>query len=589
MSQSHYIEDGELNERAVSAGGTIVLAVLAAKYVHASLAPWCLAAGIKKYTPELYDYVRIIECTINQPPAEVLKKIVKNSPRVVGFSCYIWNINETLALCAELKKANPELIIILGGPEIGCRAEQVLLENEQVDYVLAGEGEKSLPAFLNYIFEKKENNEHSINQVPSWIFGLCGRRSYKSIYQNPTDTSGGELISPLSAGYAQEVGGRIAYFETSRGCPYSCAFCLSGGGKPRLFDLDVLLPDLLKLSQSGTRTIKFVDRTFNANAAHANKILKFILENYGKGIPCGVCFHFEIAGDILREETFSLLKQMPKGAVQLEIGIQSFNEKTLQAVNRKVDSVLLHSNIQRLIAMGNMHIHIDLIAGLPYENIDTFARSFNKAYNLGAHMLQLGFLKLLYGSAMRENSHIYPCEYDKNAPYEVSETPWLSKVDFNLLHLIEDALSRTYNSGRFYLTLNYVLNASSMTPFEFYRGLGLAATGRGKSLDDYTALFQAYCLSLENVNPDTLRDFLVRDRLETNSTGILPLFLRRHSEQLKRSAIRLAASPETAPKKGVRRSIAILNSSSTICFVDYTAENKNPVTGRFALKELPLE
>ena len=183
-----------------------------------------------------------------------------------------------------------------------------------------------------------------------------------------------------------------------------------------------MFADLIKLANSNARTIKFVDRTFNANSSHANKIFRFILSSYGKEIPSGTCFHCEIAGDILNEETFSLLEQMPIGAIQLEIGIQSFNEKTLDAVKRKTNTNTLQSNIKRLVSMGNMHIHIDLIAGLPFENLDIFIESFNKAYELKAQMLQLGFLKLLHGSEMRNNPNDYPCEYDKLAPYEVKNS-----------------------------------------------------------------------------------------------------------------------------------------------------------------------
>jgi anaerobic magnesium-protoporphyrin IX monomethyl ester cyclase len=572
---------------------TVVLCALNTKYVHVSPAPWCLAAGVKAYAPELYGRIRIIEAHINQPTAEVLEQIVAARPAVAGFSCYIWNIDATLDLCRELKRALPDVVIVLGGPEVSYCAKDVLQNNEEIDYILAGEGEESFPAFLRTLFGCGNPNPIP-EEARHAVAGLCGRSPDGTIYESSPCVLDGITPSPLSAGYAQAIRGRIAYFETSRGCPYSCAFCLSGGcGKPRFFELNGLFDGLLRLANSGVKTIKFVDRTFNANAAHANRILRFILEHYGKDIPAGVCFHFEIAGDILREETFGLLEQMPPGAVQLEIGIQSFCEKALEAVNRKTNIALLQSNIRRLVDMGNMHIHIDLIAGLPYETLEIFAESFNKAYALGAHMLQLGFLKLLHGSAMRSQPQNYPCEFDEKAPYEVRCTPWISAEDLRLLHHTENALERVYNSGRFRQTAEYVLKASGKAPFEFYTGLGAASRNAGLdsgiSLDDYTAFFQEYCAALPGVDMETLRDNLVRDRLATNSTGGLPPCLRRDDELLARAVKRLSQAPETSPKKGVRRGVALLYGAKAVCWADYDPAKRNPVTGRWKLNEIPMD
>lgn len=570
--------------------GTVVLSVLNAKYVHASPAPWCLAGGIKAYARELYHRVRIVDATVNQPAAGVLGQIVAAAPCVAGFSCYIWNIDATLALCSALKQVLPHVTIVLGGPEVSYCAKEVLKNNAQVDYILSGEGEESLPAFLRAVCSKDKPEPLETQQI---IPGLCGRNIDGTLYENAPCVLNGVVPSPLTAGYAEAVQGRIAYIETSRGCPYSCAFCLSGRcGTSRFFELDAVLHDLLHLANSGTRTIKFVDRTFNANAAHANEILQFILEHYGKEIPPGICFHFEIAGDILRDETFALLAKMPMGAVQLEIGIQSFCEKTLESVNRKTNTAILQANIQRLVAMGNMHIHIDLIAGLPYENLTVFSEGFNKGYALGAQMLQLGFLKLLHGSAMRSYPQAYPCEFDQNAPYEVRTTPWLSAHDFDLLHHTEMAVDRVYNSGRFRMTADYVLSVCGKTPFEFYKGLGIAMQKVGVpwniSLDDYTAVLQEYCVSLHNVDEETLRDTLVRDRLSTNTTGRLPPCLYIQDARMAKVLKCLRLNPATAPKKGVRRGVALLYAAKSVCFVDYDSEQRNPVTGSFVLHEMPL-
>lgn len=572
--------------------GTVVLSVLNAKYVHASPAPWCLAAGVKTYAPDLYNRLHIVEATINQPISDVLARIAEAEPAVVGFSCYLWNIDYTLALCTALKQALPSVIIGLGGPEVSYCAKDVLRSNAQIDYILAGEGEESFPAFLTAVFAQ-DKPDLLPQQARKSIAGLCGRCADGGVYESAPCVLGGAVPSPLTAGYAEAVQGRIAYFETSRGCPYACAFCLSGRcGAPRYFALDAVLKDLLHLANSGTRTVKFVDRTFNANPAHANKILQFILAHYGKEIPSGICFHFEIAGDILKEETFDLLAKMPVGAVQLEIGMQSFCKKTLEAVHRKTNTAILQANIRRLIGMGNMHIHVDLIAGLPHENLTVFAESFNKGYALGAQMLQLGFLKMLHGSPMRSLPQDYPCEFDSRAPYEVRATPCLTAQDFALLHQAEDAVERVYNSGRFCLTAAYVLKASGQTPFEFYTGFGVAAHKAGVhwriSLDDYTAVLQAHCATLQHVDSEILRDYLVRDRLATNATGRLPPCLYRKDEQLIKVIRRLSANPLTAPQKGVRRGVALLYAAKAVCWVDYIPVEKHPVTGRWALNEMPL-
>jgi len=570
--------------------GTAVLCVLNAKYVHASPAPWCLAAGVKAYAPELSHRVQVVEAHIGQPLGEVLRQIVAQNPAVVGFSCYIWNITATLELTRALKAATPDVVILLGGPEVSYCAGDVLERNPQVDYILAGEGEESFPAFLRAVFAMDRAQPLSARQIP----GLCGRGEDGAVYETAPAVLRGAVPSPLTAGYAQAVRGRFAYLETSRGCPYSCAFCLSGRcGAPRFFDLEKAFQDLLQLANSGPRAVKFVDRTFNANPAHANRILRFILDHYGREIPFGTCFHFEIAGDILREETFALLAQMPPGAVQLEIGMQSFSEKTLEAIHRKTDTALLQANIRRLVAMGNMHIHIDLIAGLPYETLEQFVDSFHKGYTLKAQMLQLGFLKLLHGSDMRCHPQQYPCEFEETPPYTVLSTPWLSEEDIALLKHTEDALERVYNSGRFCLTAEYVISASGLSPFAFYTGLGRYARKEGvgwrTSLDEFTAVLQRYCASLDGVEEELLRDALVRDRLATNSTGSLPPCLYRQDAKLAKVMKHLSANPATAAPKGVRRGVALLYGAGTVCWVDYLPQHRNPVTRRWPLNEAPLD
>ena len=387
------------------------------------------------------------------------------------FSCYLWNIRETLRLAAAVKAARPGAYVVLGGPEVSYNAGEVLAENPQVDYILSGEGERSVPMLLASLAAGRKPEE-AAPPIP----GLCARG-----FLSAPCVEEGTPPSPYAPAYLENLRGRIAYLETSRGCPYACAFCLSGRcGKPRWFPLEQAKRNILTLARSGAHTVKFIDRTFNANPAHANAILAFILKHYGRDIPAGVCFHFELAGDILREETFALLEQAPPGAFQLEIGMQSFCEKTLAAVRRKTDTGVLKQNIRRLVAMGNMHVHIDLIAGLPHEDLRTFGESFNTGYALGAQMLQLGFLKLLHGAAMREEPEEFPCVFSEGPPYEVQKTPWLSPEELDVLRAAEDALERCYNSGRFLETAAYAMAAAGLSPFVFYCRLGAAGARHGE-------------------------------------------------------------------------------------------------------------
>lgn len=576
------------------------LCALNAKYIHSSLAPWCLAAGMAAFAPELR--AQVVEGTINEPQGAVLARILAVQPDAVTFTCYLWNIRETLALAADLKRVRPKTAVVLGGPEVSYCAQQVLQEHAQVDFILSGEGETSVPALLKSLAagvcpKPEEGGEAlgaegvappaEVGRVP----GLCGRRANGTPYASAPCVLTGPAPSPYTPAYLAALNGRIAYLETSRGCPYSCAFCLSGRcGNPRWFPLAQAERDLLALANSGASTVKLIDRTFNANPAHANALLRFLLAHYGGDIPAGVCFHFELAGDSLREDTLELLTAAPAGAFQLEIGMQSFCEKTLTAVCRKTDTALLQKNIRRLVAAGNMHVHIDLIAGLPYEDLATFAESFNTGYALGAHMLQLGFLKLLHGAAMREEPQRYPCVFCTDPPYEVESTPWLSKDDLAVLHEVENALERVYNSGRFRETAAYLLGALGLAPFALYRALGAAGARLGAHhvpLDAYTAFLYEWGSAQPGVSRAFLRDALVRDRLATNPTGRLPACLQVPDARLSQSVKALAARAETAPQPGVRRGVALLYGAQQVCFVDYT--QKNPVSGRYLLHVCPID
>lgn len=558
-----------------------VICCLNSKYIHSSLAPWCLLAGVRAYS-QYAGTVQVVEGTVNEPMSAVLERITENAPQVIGFCTYIWNVTEVLALSKALKQQNHAVRIVLGGPEVSYRAKDVLENYPFIDFVLSGEGEKPFAQFLDALTKQSDL---------SAVGGLCYRTGdtfHISEPYLPTE----EPVSPYVAEYLQTLRGRIAYLETSRGCPYSCAFCLSGRcGTVRFFDLERAKENLLLLANSGAQTVKLVDRTFNADKRRAYALFSFIIENYGGKIPNGVCFHFEIAGDILDDCLIEVLRTAPAGTIQLEIGLQSFNETTLAAVNRKTDTNRLIENIKKLIAPRNIHIHIDLIAGLPHEDAESFADSFNRAFALQPDMLQFGFLKLLYGAPMRENPTEYPCVFSETPPYEVQSTPWLTAEELAQMHRTEDAFDRTYNSGRFRRTADFALQACGISPFAFFSRFAdwLSETNRQTQrtpLDMYSEYLFLFLTEHLHLDAAAVRDKMVCDRLATNASGVLTRFLQRQDARLKGIRTALQVNPNTKTQKGVKRAVAILYTENRAVYADYTVPN--PVTGAYTLHFIPF-
>ena len=547
----------------------IIIACLNSKYIHASLAPWCLLSGVRAFGDASVN-AKVMEATINSDINTFAQQIVEAKPDVVSFSSYIWNIEKTLEL-SEIIKAKTGCTIILGGPEVSYRAKDVLEKYSFVDFVLSGEGEKSFPEFIDALLNKGDFNN---------VSGLSYRDN-GNIISVPEEECTETPPSPYNEEFFDNLKGRISYIETSRGCPYRCAFCLSGRcSSLRFFDIDQVKNDILRLAVSGTKTIKFVDRTFNAKADRANEILEFILSNYGTKIPEGTCFHFEIAGDILKESTMEILSKAPKGVFQLEIGMQSFNEETLKAINRKTDTKKLIENIKKLISYGNMHIHIDLIAGLTGEGIESFERSFDIGYSLKANMLQMGFLKLLYGAEMRENSEKYPCEFNPNPPYEVTSTPWLSNDEIQALKKCEDALERMYNSGRFLFTLDYLLTECDFTPFKLFMAFGNEIDGNKMSLSDYAV--HIYYYFKEYADPERLRETLICDLLSSSSALQIPEIFKIKNDPLYKKVKKLFTEDKTNLNK-----IAILYKSKKVFVVNQWSEKD--FNGRYESKLYDLE
>lgn len=525
----------------------VIIACLNSKFVHASLSPWCLLAGVRALAKTPCDAF-VMESTINGDMQVFAESIAAERPDVVALSCYIWNIQKTLDVCRFIKQ-HGDCKIVLGGPEAAYRPKDILAKYDDIDFVLSGEGEWAFPSFLDHI-----------NGELSRVCGLSYRQNGDVITvpeREYTDTP----PSPYCDEFFENLHGRITYIETSRGCPYRCAFCLSGRcSSLRFFDLSQVKRDILRLAASGTQTVKFVDRTFNANAERANEILTFIKEHYGKEIPVGVCFHFEIAGDILKDSTLAVLSSMPVGAVQLEIGMQSFNEEVLKAVNRKTNTKKLIENIQKLMRFGNMHIHIDLIAGLTGEDMDSFKHSFHIAYSLKAHMFQMGFLKLLHGADMREDPEKYPCTFTDEPPYEITSNAWLSADEIRVLKKCEDALDRLYNSGRFLSSLAYLTEEVGISPFDLFCEFGNAVDGNRMSLTAYTEAF--YEFFGDRCDKNVLREHIVCDLLCCSSATQMP------AAWVSRDAFYKKAKRWFTQKAGVPVKIAVLPALRQVLAVD---------------------
>ena len=552
---------------------------LNSKYIHSSLAPWYLFSAVKEMQDEKIE-AEVIEGTINEPDETIINRIENSKAEVLGFCCYIWNIEKVERIAAVLAEKNKGIKIFFGGPEVSYRPEDVLKRLKFVDAVICGEGEWPVPEYLKaLVYGNAIRNTE----------GICYREDEK-LFINEPFVSLKDPPNPYTDEYFTGLNGRIAYFESSRGCPFSCAFCLSGRcGNVRYFPFEKMFNNLIKLANSGTRTIKFVDRTFNAHHERTNMWLKAILNEWGKSIPKNVCFHFEVAGDLLKEDTLEILESLPVGMVQLEIGLQSFDAHTLAAVTRKTDTDKLKNNIKKLLSFENMHIHLDLIMGLPFEDMSKIRAGFNEAFSLRPHMLQVGFLKLLYGAAMREDAARFPCEYKKEAPYEVISTPWLSSAELESLHLLEDAVERIYNSGRLIKTLEYILTVLNLTPFDFFMYVGTEMKNKiypGISFNEYEkGLLEILC-KFDSIDAQCLRDYMVIDRLETDASGRIPDFLRIEDELVRQIKKQLNKDEETKAKPGTKRGIAILYSLKKAIYVDYT--EKNPITERFSPNYLDL-
>ena len=435
-----------------------VLVALNASYSHSSLALRYLLQYCKKQFPGL----RGLEFNINQDPGLVLAELVQGRPDLVGFSCYIWNIELVLLLVSNLKKVLPQTTVVLGGPEVSFDTNYWLETYPEIDYIIAGEGEESFRLFLGA--EQKARGripQKTCKEIPGLVYRRDGR-----IFENPIQPLDLEQIPPIYAGDLSALKNKIVYYETTRGCPFRCAYCLSSVlGGVRKFPEERCLEELRRLAGLGLEQIRFVDRTFNYDPLRAYDLLQFMIS-----LETETRFQLEVSGDILTDRVLGLLTQAPENRFQFEIGVQSTNEATLEAVSRRCDLKRLQEVVRFLKTQTKVRVLLDLIAGLPYEGFWRFGESFDYVYNLKPDRIHLGFLKLLRGSRLRQEAESFGCIYAKQAPYEVLSTADLSFAEIRRLKIIEDLTSK-YANRRFARSLEYLLRGGQ-SPFHFFNLFG---------------------------------------------------------------------------------------------------------------------
>ena len=478
----------------------ILLAACNAKYIHSNLAVYDLQA----YASDYADHIVLKEYTINQQKDDIMRDIYLEHPDVVCVSCYIWNLSFVKELMADLIKILPGADFWAGGPEVSYDAEKFLTENSEFKGVMVGEGEETFKELAGYYVEK---NPQDLKDMT----GICYRDGDQIIH------NGWRQIMDLSSipfiyKDLSEFKNRIIYYESSRGCPFSCSYCLSSIDKKLRFrDTETVKKELQFFIDNKVPQVKFVDRTFNCKHDHAMAIWKYINE-HDNGVTN---FHFEISADLLREEELQEMSTMRPGLIQLEIGVQSTNPDTIKAIHRTMDFEKLKGIVDRIHSFGNIHQHLDLIAGLPYEDYDSFRHSFNDVYALKPQQLQLGFLKVLKGSHMMEMCKEYGIVYKTQEPYEVLSTKWLDYDHVLKLKTVENMVEVYYNSGQFQNTLEYLENFFQ-DAFSIYERLGSFYMEKGYGDVSHTRM-RRYEILLEfledmpEISVDQVKDQMVYD------------------------------------------------------------------------------
>lgn len=483
-----------------------LLVAVNAKYIHSNPAVYSL----KRFAGEYTDAVEIAEYTINNRMEDILEDIYRRKPDVIGFSCYIWNIGMVEKLMGELHKLLPKLPVFLGGPEVTYDADKLLRKYPYLTGIFIGEGEATFAQVVKYYVKK---NPASLEDIPGLML-----RSGMTPERKPLNLTDVPFLYDDMAPFTN----RIIYYETQRGCPFRCSYCLSSIDKTvRFRDIEVVKKELAFFLEKKVKQVKFVDRTFNCNHDHAMAVWQYLYD-HDNGVTN---FHFEIAGDILREDEIALVAKMRPGLVQFEIGVQSTNTDTLREIRRVMDIEKLKQVVAALKAAHNVHIHLDLIAGLPYEDYDSFARSFDDVYAMEPEQLQLGFLKVLKGSYMAEMAESYGLVYTDYAPYEVLYTNWLSFTEICRLKRIEEMVEIYYNSGQFAHSLPVMIADLGQGAFAFYEALADFYEEQGFFVETPSRIYryQALLSFAKSIHPERqelykellLFDLYVRENLKS--------------------------------------------------------------------------
>ena len=489
----------------------IVLTAINAKYIHSNLAVYSLRA----YAAAHKNEISIAEYTINQQMDDILMDLYKKKPDVLCFSCYIWNISYVEQLIHEIKKLFPKLPIWVGGPEVSYDAKDVLERLPEVTGVMMGEGEATFLELMEYYHQpsaaSSERRFQEYKQL-SEIKGISYRKDTGEIVQNEWRKTIDLSTVPFIYNDMEDFKNKIIYYESSRGCPFSCSYCLSSVDKCLRFrDLELVKKELQFFIDQEVPQVKFVDRTFNCNHKRTLEIWNYLIEN-DKGVTN---FHFEVAADLLNEEELESIEQMRPGLIQLEIGVQSTNETTIKEIRRTMKFTEVERIVKRINQTQNVHQHLDLIAGLPYEDLNSFKKSFDDVYSLHPEQLQLGFLKVLKGSYMEEQKEQYGLAYKSKAPYEVLYTNWLSYEDVLQLKMVENMVEVYYNSGQFVYTLRR-LETRFASAFDLYKSLGKYYEKRGLHLVSHSRISRYEILldfitQLQTGEEDLYRELLTLD------------------------------------------------------------------------------
>ena len=499
----------------------VTLVAINSKYIHSNLA----VRYLKRFTEDLQYTCNIQEFSINDRVERIVEEIILKEPEVVAFSCYIWNITYVKKVSRLIKLIDPTIKIIFGGPEVSFDAKEHL-KDEYCNFIIEGEGEKTYKELISYLLEK-DKDEGNINKIKALYYIKDNEIIYTG-KRNLMDMN--DIIFPYEE--LEELDNKIVYYEASRGCPFNCKYCLSSTVHGlRFLNIDRVKKELQFFIDKKVNLVKFVDRTFNCNHEFAYEIWKFIIEKS----PSNMTFHFEISADLLTEKEINLLSEAKTGLIQFEVGVQSTNRTVLKNINRDADFLEIKQKVEELLKIKNINQHLDLIAGLPGEGYNSFKQSFNDLYKIKPDQIQLGFLKLLKGSPMRQEADKWGMVYSPYIPYEILKTNNISYEEILKLKRIEEVLDKYYNSGQFNNILKYFIKKFK-TPFEFYEELSKYFYSRGyfsRSISSvsYYKAFLDFNDKILKENSFALEEIIKYDYLKFNKKRWLPKFLNRHMDK----------------------------------------------------------